>query len=106
MLTPDTTTDTPATAIRWRALATEESAMRALAAGDWAIECGRLGQAVGAYRQCAKAFLRAANLRAEAAALPGGDELDRRSVRWNTDAAERANAAADRLLYGDPAVTG
>ena len=51
MLTPDTITDTPATAIRWRALATEESALRALAAGDWAIECGRLGQAVGAYRQ-------------------------------------------------------
>lgn len=110
MLTHDTITDTPAVAIRRRALATEESALRALAAGDWAVECGRPGQAVGAYRRCAKLFLRAADLRAEAAALPGGEELDRRSVRWsvqwNIDAAERANAEADRLLYGDPAVTG
>lgn len=95
----------PANAARDRALTFEDRALRLLSAADWSADCGDTDTAVSTYRRCAQAFTRAADLRAEAAALPGGEELDRRSVRWNTDAAERANAEADRLLYGDPAVT-
>jgi hypothetical protein len=96
---------TPANAARDRALTFEDRAMRLLSAADWSADCGDTDTAVSAYRRCAQAFTRAAELRAEAAALPGGHELDRRTIGWNYDAAERANAEADHLLYGNSEVT-
>lgn len=94
---------TPASRTRADAIAYENAADRALFSAEWALDCGNVPEGVAAYRRAACAWSRAAELRAEAAALPGGTELDRRSVRWNTDAAERCNATADRLAGGGAA---
>jgi hypothetical protein len=96
---------TPTNAARDRALTFEDRALRLLSAAGRSAECGDTDTAVSKYRRCAQAFTRAAKLRAEAAALPGGHELDRRTIGWNHDAAERANAAADRMTRGNSEVT-
>jgi len=91
---------TPASEPRARSIAHEDVALRAAWFADWATECGNLDEAVAAHRRSAHTYLRAAELRAEAASLRGGQELDERCVGWHRAAAERANAEADRLLYG------
>ena len=94
---------TEASRRRADALAYENAADRALFSAEWALDCGNRDEAVAAYRRAARAWSRASELRAEAAALPGGYELDRRCVDWHRADAERCNATADRLLYGDAA---
>lgn len=94
---------TPASRTRADALAYENAADRAQLDAAWALECGNVAAAVSSYRSAARSWARASELRAEAAALPGGTELDRRCVDWHRADAERCNAAADRLLYGDAA---
>jgi len=102
MLTND---ERPANAARDRALTFEDRALRLLSAAGRSAECGDTVAAEAKYRRCAQAFVRAAKLRAEAAALPGGHELDRRTIGWNHDAAEHANAAADRMTRSNSEVT-
>lgn len=94
---------TPASRTRTDALAYENAADRALFGAEWALDCGNRDEAVRAYRSAARSWARAADYRAEAAAMPGGTEFDRQSVAWNRNHAERCNATADRLLYGDAA---
>ena len=94
---------TPAAEPRTRSVTYEDAGNRALWHADDALDCGNAPEAVGAYRRAARAFTRAAELRAEAAALTGGTALDRVLVDQFRADAEVAHATADRLLYGDAA---
>ena len=92
---------TPAAEPRTRSVVHEDAGNRALWHADDALDYGNAPEAVGAYRRAARAFLRAAELRADAAALTGGTALDRVLVDQFRADAEVAQATADRLLYGD-----
>lgn len=96
----DNSTFTLADAARTRSIVHEDTANRALRAADWALDCDNVPEAIGAYRRAARAFTRAAELRADASAAPGGTALDRRCVEWFRNHAEAAHATADRLESG------
>ena len=88
---------TPAARPRTDALGYENAADRARLDAEWALECGNAAAAASSYRSAARSIMRASQLRAEAAALPGGTELDRRCVDWHRADADQYVADADRL---------
>lgn len=93
---------TEASEPRTRAIMHEDVGNNALITAGDAADWGNTAAAVTYYRIAAQAFYAAAKLRAEAAALPGGTELDRRCVDWHRADAERADLAAFSLTDPNP----